>query len=334
MVQLFFAEALSTHLTHRGVGSLPDDLCSIGIDCLHAKRFFVIPTAKEKAMTSPQTLLKAWNLRARKKLGQNFLKDDRVARRIVDHARLDQDDVVLEIGSGLGMMTIAAASQVRKVVAVEKDRHLLPLLRAELLVHGLTHVQIFEDNILKLPLASLAGSETQPFVVLGNLPYNISSQIVVKLIEERQYVDRAIVMFQKELADRLCAGPGTKVYGRLSVRLQYCADLTPLMQVHAVQFHPRPKVDSAVLGITFKKRIEHAVKDEQLFARVVQAAFGQRRKNLRNALSGGLLPLDRPAVVRLLEASEIDPRWRAETLSVDAFVKLTNHIADYLAGNH
>lgn len=282
-------------------------------------------------MTSPQTLLKAWNLKARKALGQNFLIDERVAQRIVDQARIAEDDVVLEIGAGLGVMTVAAARLARKVIAVEKDRNLLPLLRAELLAHGFSHVQINEKNIMAVPLDKLIETKPRRMVVLGNLPYNISSQIVVKLIQERRYVDRAILMFQKELAERLCAGPGTKTYGRLSVRLQYCADLTPLLNVSAAQFHPRPKVDSVVLGIQFKSHIDHAVRDEKLFEQVVQTAFGQRRKNLRNALSGGLLPLDRPTAERLLEASRVDPRRRAETLSVSTFVTLTNQIGAYLS---
>lgn len=281
-------------------------------------------------MTSPQTLLKAWNLKARKALGQNFLKDDRVARRIVDRARITSTDVVVEIGAGLGVMTIIAAQNARRVIAVEKDRSLVPLLRAELLVHGLGQVQIHEKNILDVSLASLTGVQQPPLVVLGNLPYNISSQIVVKLIEERRNVDRAVLMFQKELAGRLCAGPGTKAYGRLSVVLQYYADLEPLFDVKASQFYPQPKVDSSVLGIRFKDRIDHAVHDEDLFRRVVQAAFGQRRKNLRNALSGGLPALDREAAENLLKAAHIDPRARAETLSVDAFVTLTNRTEGYL----
>ncbi len=281
-------------------------------------------------MTSPNTLLKAWNLRARKELGQNFLKDVNVAQRIVDHAGIESDDVVLEIGSGLGVMTIAAARQAKKVIAVEKDRQLVPLLRAELLVHEMSHVKIVEGDILKMDLASLAGTRERSLVVLGNLPYNISSQVVVKLIEERQHVDRAILMFQKELADRLSAGPGTKTYGRLSVRLQYCADLTPLMHIGATQFHPRPKVDSAVLGVAFKRQIERAVSDEDIFAKVVQAAFGQRRKNLRNALSSGLLEMDRATVEKMLDLADIDHSRRAETLSVDDFVTLTNHIAAHL----
>jgi 16S rRNA (adenine1518-N6/adenine1519-N6)-dimethyltransferase len=281
-------------------------------------------------MTSPQTLLKAWDLRARKELGQNFLIDPGTARRIVGHAGIEPDDVVLDIGAGFGAMTIAAARQAHKVIAVEKDRHLVPLLRAELLQHELSHVEIHEGDILKVDLSALAGAGSKPLVVLGNLPYNVSSQIVVRLIEARQHVDRAILMFQKELADRLCAGPGSKTYGRLSVILQYCAHLTPLMQIGASQFHPRPKVDSAVLKIAFKPHIDHPVRDERLFTRVVQAAFGQRRKNLRNALSSGLLPLDRPEVERLLDAADIDHRRRAETLSVEAFVMLTNLISAHL----
>jgi 16S rRNA (adenine1518-N6/adenine1519-N6)-dimethyltransferase len=283
-------------------------------------------------MTSPQTLLKAWNLKARKALGQNFLIDERVARRIVDQARITEDDVVLEIGAGLGVMTVAAARQALKVIAVEKDRNLVPLLRAELLAHGFSHVEIHEKNIMAVPLDKLIATKPRRLVVLGNLPYNISSQIVVKLIQERRCVDRAVLMFQKELAERLCAGPGTKTYGRLSVRLQYCAELTPLLNVRAAQFHPRPKVDSAVLGIQFKSHIGHAVRDEKLFVQVVQAAFGQRRKNLRNALAGGQLPLDRLTAERLLEASRIDPRRRAETLSVSTFITLTNKIGDYFSG--
>jgi 16S rRNA (adenine1518-N6/adenine1519-N6)-dimethyltransferase len=282
-------------------------------------------------MTSPQNLLKAWNLRARKQMGQNFLINDATAGRIVAQARLSADDVVLEIGAGLGIMTVTAAGQVKKVIAVEKDRNLVPLLQVELLVHGLTHVTVLEKDILKTSVGTLAGEDvSQPMVVLGNLPYNISSQIVVKLIDERQHIDRAVLMFQKELAERLCAGPGTKAYGRLSVRLQYCAEIVPLFHVGATQFYPRPKVDSVVLGIWFKTGIEDPVNDEQLFSRVIQAAFGQRRKNLRNALSGNLLKLDRQEAVQLLEASQIDPRRRAETMPVGAFVTLTNNIDAYL----
>ena len=281
-------------------------------------------------MTAPATLLKAWNLRARKELGQNFLKDTTVAGGIVRLAEVGPRDVVVEIGAGLGVMTIVLGRQARRVIAVEKDRTLVPLLRAELLAQSLPQVEVLEEDILKLDLVRLAEDQRSDLVILGNLPYNISSQVVVRLIQQRQVVKRAVLMFQKELAQRLCAGPGSKTYGRLSVLLQYCADIKRLRDIAAEQFHPRPKVDSTVIGITFKERIEPAADDEKLFSRVVQAAFGQRRKTLRNALAGGFLPLNSQESASLLEASGIDPGRRAETLSVAEFVALSNQVGGYL----
>jgi 16S rRNA (adenine1518-N6/adenine1519-N6)-dimethyltransferase len=281
-------------------------------------------------MTAPYTLLKGWELKARKELGQNFLKDTHAAGQIAALAQIRQDEMVLEIGAGLGTLTIAAARLAKGVVAVEKDSRLIPLLRSELLLHGLTNVRIVEEDILRLDFSGLVEAGARPVVVLGNLPYNISSQVVVRLIRYRHLVGRAVLMFQKELAERLCAGPGSKTYGRLSVLLQYCADLKPIKYVRADQFFPKPKVDSAVLRIDFKTAISHAVRDEGLFSRVVQAGFGQRRKTMRNALAGNLLLLDAQAAARLLEEVDIDPRRRAETLSVNDFVTLTNHIGAHL----
>jgi len=282
-------------------------------------------------MTSPQTILKAWNLRARKELGQNFLREPTLAESIVNLAAIGHQDLVLEIGAGLGAVTIPAARRARRVIAVEKDRQLVPLLQAELLAHGLQHVQVMETNILTLDLNRLAEQEGQPFVVIGNLPYNISSQVMVKLITERRSVRRAVLMFQKELADRLCAGPGNRTYGRLSVLLQYCAEMKVLREIKAEMFYPKPKVGSTVLQIDFKTCIEPQVSDEALMVRVVQAAFGQRRKTLRNALAGGLLPLGSAGAVAVLAAAAIDPQRRAETLSVADFVRLTDAVGRYLA---
>ena len=282
-------------------------------------------------MTSPQTILKAWNLRARKELGQNFLREPTLAESIVNLAAIGHQDLVLEIGAGLGAVTIPAARRARRIIAVEKDRQLVPLLQAELLAHGLQHVQVMETNILTLDLNRLAEQEGQPFVVIGNLPYNISSQVMVKLITERRSVRRAVLMFQKELADRLCAGPGNRTYGRLSVLLQYCAEMKVLREIKAEMFYPKPKVGSTVLQIDFKTCIEPQVSDEALMVRVVQAAFGQRRKTLRNALAGGLLPLGSAGAVAVLAAAAIDPQRRAETLSVADFVRLTDAVGRYLA---
>ena len=279
-------------------------------------------------MTSPSTLLKAWNLKARKAFGQNFLKHPRTAERIVQLAQVKNSETVLEIGAGLGAMTIAAARQAQNVIAIEKDRTLVPLLRAEVLAQGLDNVEVRQEDILNLRLSPIAEAHGGSLVVLGNLPYNISSQVVVQLIQERHVVNRAVLMFQKELAVRLCAPPGNKTYGRLSVLLQYCADLNLLFSLKADQFYPKPKVDSAVLEIRFKTQIHPQAKDEAIFSRVVQGAFSRRRKTLRNSLSGGLLSLDTTAAVNILEQCRIDPRRRAETLSVNEFVILANAITD------
>lgn len=276
-------------------------------------------------MTSPHTLLTAWNLKARKAFGQNFLKHPAMADRIVQLSSLQPTETVLEIGAGLGAMTIPAARRARNVIAVEKDRSLAPLLRAELLSKGIDNVKLHQADILKFEIAPVAEANGGALVVMGNLPYNISSQVVVQLIRERHCINRAVLMFQKELADRLCAPPGNKTYGRLSVVLQYCADISTLCTLKAEQFYPRPKVDSAVLEIRFRSTIDPKADDEALLARVVQAAFGRRRKTLRNALAGDLLAMDASTAETVLQGCGIDPQRRAETLSVNEFVALTNY---------
>ncbi|WP_419658767.1 RsmA: ribosomal RNA small subunit methyltransferase A [Desulfosarcina variabilis str. Montpellier] len=278
-------------------------------------------------MTAPRTLLTAWNIQAKKQLGQNFLSDANVARRIVEHAQLTDDDVVLEIGAGLGAITLPAAKAAHQLIAVDKDRQLIGLLRAELLAAGINNVEIREADILRLDINTLAGQVDRPLVVMGNLPYNISSQVIVKLIHARQYVDRAVLMLQKEMAQRICAGPGSKTYGRLSVMLQYCATARELMQVKAAQFFPAPKVDSTVIGIRFSDPPPFPAIDEALLFRVIKAAFGKRRKTLRNALSQSDLQLDPATCEMLLTQAEIDPTRRAETLSVAEFVRLSNAVA-------
>ena len=278
-------------------------------------------------MTSPRTLLTAWNLQAKKQLGQNFLSDANVARQIVKHAALTGHQVVLEIGAGLGAITLPAAAAARRLIAVDKDQQLIGLLRAELLTAGIDNVEIREADILRLDLKAIASEAAQPLVVLGNLPYNISSQVIVQLIHARSQVDRAVLMLQKEMAQRICAGPGSKTYGRLSVMLQYCAEARELMQVKAAQFFPPPKVDSTVIGIRFTSPPPFPADDEALLFQVIKAAFGKRRKTLRNALSKSDLPLDAATCEQLLSQAGLDPTRRAETLSVEEFVRLSNGLA-------
>lgn len=281
-------------------------------------------------MTSPRALLTAWNIRAKKQLGQNFLNDPNLARAIVEKAGLDRDDVVLEIGPGLGAITVPAAKAARRVIAVDKDGRIIDLLHTELMAAGIHNVEIREADILRVDLAAIHRDAGRPLVVMGNLPYNISSQVVVQLIHGRGCVDRAVLMLQKEMAQRICAEPGSRDYGRLSVMLGYCAQTQVLMPVRASLFFPAPKIDSTVIGIRFTDPPAVCADDERLLFRVIKAAFGKRRKTLRNALSQSDLKLDAATCQRLLTQAQIDPMRRAETLSVPGFVRLSNAIGNHL----
>jgi 16S rRNA (adenine1518-N6/adenine1519-N6)-dimethyltransferase len=284
-------------------------------------------------MTSPRTLLKAWNLRARKHLGQHFLADPSTADMIVARSNLSPSDIVLEIGAGLGALTIPVARAVAKVVAVEKDAQLVELLQTELLVHNINNVELRQADFLRCNLHGLAEEMQQPLVVMGNLPYRISTQVLLRLVAHRDLVERAVLMFQKELAERLKAGPGKKDYGRLTVTLGYCAEITSIARVEAGLFFPQPGVDSEVLEIKFTSTPSHAVVDESLLFKVVKAAFGRRRKTLKNALRSAELAVPADLILPALEQAGIDPRRRAETLTVSEYVALTNALTRLAAGS-
>jgi len=275
-------------------------------------------------MTSPHALMAAWRLFPSKRLGQNFLIHPAMPQTIVARAGLAPTDQVLEIGAGLGALTVAAASACAAVLAIEKDERLLPLLRAELLAAGMTNVTVLAQDIMQTDIAQLATHAGRRLVVMGNLPYNISSQIIVRLIMARAHIDRAILMLQKEFAQRISAGPGSRQYGRLSVMLGYCARVETLLSVHAAQFYPKPKIDSEVIAITFHRRPPHPADDESFLFAVIKAAFGQRRKTMKNALSGSELRLAPDRAVHALTTTGIDPVRRAETLTAAEFVALAN----------
>ena len=245
---------------------------------------------------------------------------------IVNRSGILPEDVVLEIGAGLGALTIPVARIASKVFAVEKDRKIIDILKTEILASNLSNVVIMEKNILKIDIKSLAENISQKMVVMGNLPYNISSQILVQLIESRKALSKAVVMLQKELAQRITAQPGCKDYGRLTVMLRYCSDIKKIADVKASLFFPRPKVDSEVLELKFKKTLEYPTNDEVFFFRVIKAAFGNRRKMLKNALAASALSIDANTAKDVLKRSDIDPARRAETLTIEEFVKLSNNL--------
>jgi 16S rRNA (adenine1518-N6/adenine1519-N6)-dimethyltransferase len=281
-------------------------------------------------MTSPKILLKAWNLRPNKKLGQHFLKDPSAAEMIVRRSKIAGADTVLEIGAGLGAITIPVAKTARQVYAVETDPQLIQLLKSELAVHNLSNVEIIAKSILRVDISSLSNELNQQLIVIGNLPYNIASQILLQLIHGRSHVNRAILMFQKELARRIRAAPGNKDYGRLTAMLSYCADIKSVGTIAASLFYPKPKVDSEVVEINFNTSREYPPHDETMLFQVVKAAFGTRRKTLKNALSTSGLQIGPKLAREALIAAGIDPGRRAETLGVTEFIALQISLAKIL----
>jgi 16S rRNA (adenine1518-N6/adenine1519-N6)-dimethyltransferase len=216
------------------------------------------------------------------------------------------------------------------VYAVETDPRLTQLLKTELLVHKLTNVEIIEKNILRVDIHSLAKKMDHRLIVMGNLPYNISSQVLIQLIESREHVDRSILMFQKELARRITAGPGNKEYGRLTVMLSYCAEIKSIATIASSLFYPAPKIDSEVVEVNFDISRAYPPHDETMLFQVIKAAFGNRRKTLKNALSASSLQIDPQTARQALSSAGIDPRRRAETLDAAEFVSLQISLAQVL----
>lgn len=278
-------------------------------------------------MTSPRTILTAWNMHAKKQYGQNFLADPSVTEMIVERAGITSDSIVLEIGAGLGALTIPAARRAGKVYAVEKDRQLLPLLKNELIAAGVdSKVDVISKDILKVDLNDISEKHQKKITVMGNLPYNISSQILIWIVKARKLTDRAVFMFQKELAERIASPPGTREYGRISAVVQYCGEIRSIATIDARMFFPRPKVDSEVIEIRLHEQPEFPADNEELLFGVIKAAFGKRRKNLKNSLTKSELGIDPDLILKALEISEIDYHRRAETLSVEEFVRLSNSL--------
>ena len=274
----------------------------------------------------PKRLLNYWQLHPKRQLGQNFLIDPSTADMIVSRSKIDPKDVVLEIGSGLGALTIPLSRAAREVYAVEIDHALTSLLKAELDSQGIENVTIIDHNILRVDLQKIMETAGRKLIVFGNLPYNISSQVLIHLIKSRSALKQAILMFQKELARRISAGPGKKDYGRISAMLQSCADIKSIAEVKASQFFPKPKIDSQVLEINFNNWMDQFVKEEDLFFNVIKAAFSKRRKTLKNALGTSAYFQDAKDADHVLNNIGIDPIRRAETLTVEEFAKLSNEV--------
>ncbi len=277
-------------------------------------------------LTSPSTIryiMDKYGFRFSKSLGQNFLIDEGTVNRIVANAEVGPEDVVLEIGPGIGVMTQVLAAHAEKVVAVEIDSSLLPVLNETL--EGLENVEVVHGDILEVDVRALLTEhfgDRKPKVV-ANLPYYVTTPILMRFLEERLPVSEIVVMIQKEVAERMTASPSTKAYGSLSIAVQYYCEASVVQKVPPTVFMPQPSVESLVIRLKLREKPWVELLNPDFFFKVVKAAFGQRRKTLLNALSAGLsMPKDK--ILEALEAVEIAPNLRGEALTIEAFARLAN----------
>jgi 16S rRNA (adenine1518-N6/adenine1519-N6)-dimethyltransferase len=276
-------------------------------------------------MDDPRRVLARHGLRAKKSWGQNFLHDRSAHARIIAAVACAADDVVVEIGAGLGTLTgalAAAEPPPARVIAIERDADMLRVLEAEL--GGEPRVVITPADAATFDFAAASQAAGRPLVVVGNLPYQLASALVIALVRARGAVSRAIVMVQREFAQRVVAPPGSRTYGRLSVTVQQHADARLLFHVPPGAFHPPPAVTSSVMRLVPRATPLAPVRDAELFDEVVKQAFSTRRKMLRRALEPGF---GEEAVARALAAAGIDETLRAERLSVADFARLADALA-------
>lgn len=287
---------------------------------------------KTPTLGNPQNtieILQKYNYNFQKKFGQNFLIDEHVLDKIIRAAEITKDDYVLEIGPGIGTMTQYLACAAREVTAVEIDRALIPILEDTLKEYD--NVSIINEDILKVDIAALAKEKNggRPIKVVANLPYYITTPIIMGLFESHVPLESITVMVQKEVADRMQVGPGTKDYGALSLAVQYYAEPYIVANVPPNCFMPRPAVGSAVIRLTRHQKPPVEVMDEKLMFRLIRASFNQRRKTLANGLkNSGELNLSKEVITAAIEKLGKGSSVRGEALDLEEFARLTNIIKE------
>ena len=280
---------------------------------------------------SPSTMAKIrekHGFRHSKSLGQNFLSDIHIIEDIVDGSDIEPKDLVIEIGPGMGVLTAAAAERAGKVIAIEIDKKLIPILKETLAEYD--NVEVINADIMKTDLTEIVEANRPAdggkVRVIGNLPYYITTPIIMKLLEESVPADSITIMMQKEVADRIKAEPGGKDYGALTVAVGFYCTITHVADAPKEVFVPRPKVDSTVIRLDLRKECPVDLTDQKIFFETVKGGFGQRRKTLLNSLTG-VRGLPKPDIADALDAAGIDQKRRAETLSLDEFAAVANEIA-------
>jgi len=271
-------------------------------------------------------IIKKYGFTLKKSLGQNFLIEPKILDKIIEKAEIDQTTAVIEIGPGIGALTQKLAEKADKVVAVEIDHRLVAILEETLSENP--NVKVINADVLKISLKELIAKEladADKIKVVANLPYYITSSIIMKLLEERLNIDSITVMVQKEVAERISASPGGKEYGGLSLIVEYYAEARTLFTVPSSVFIPKPNVDSAILQLNIRQRPPVSVDDEEFLFRTIKAGFAQRRKTIINNLAHNLLGEEnKEQLENLLRELEIDKKRRAETLSLTEFARICN----------
>ncbi|MFV0516719.1 MAG: 16S rRNA (adenine(1518)-N(6)/adenine(1519)-N(6))-dimethyltransferase RsmA [Aminipila sp.] len=271
-----------------------------------------------------------------KSLGQNFLTDKNIIDKIIDESFIGENDLVIEIGPGIGVITKEAAERAAKVIAVEIDKNLIPILKDTLKEYE--NIEIINKDILKTNLnevidenSMVNGKPISGVKIIGNLPYYITTPIIMKILEDGVKADSITIMMQKEVADRIKSEAGKKAYGALSVAVGYYCTISHVAAVPKEVFVPRPKVDSTVIRLDIRKEKPVQLEDENIFFQCVKAGFGQRRKTMLNSLTG-VCGLSKEAVGQVMESIGIDSRRRAETMDIGEFASLSNAVYTKIKG--
>lgn len=275
-------------------------------------------------------ILQKYHFNFQKKFGQNFLIDTHVLDKIIAAAEIKKDDFVLEIGPGIGTMTQYLCENAREVIAVEIDKALIPVLQDTLSEYD--NVEVINEDILKVDINEIAQEKNggKPIKVVANLPYYITTPIIMGLFESLVPIDSITVMVQKEVADRMQVGPGTKDYGALSLAVQYYAKPQIVANVPPNCFMPRPNVGSAVIRLTRHETPPVRVEDEKLMFRIIRASFNQRRKTLANGLNNsGEIQLPKEMIAQAIEELGVSPGIRGEALTLEQFARLSNIIYEW-----
>ena len=276
-------------------------------------------------------VLQKYNFNFQKKFGQNFLINTGILEDIIGAAEITKDDFVLEIGPGIGTMTQYLCESAREVVAVEIDKNLIPILEDTLSAYD--NVEVINEDILKVDIKTLAEERNggKPIKVVANLPYYITTPIIMGLFESHVPIDSITIMVQKEVADRMQEGPGSKEYGALSLAVQYYANPKIVVNVPPSCFMPQPKVGSAVIRLVRHENPPVQVENEKLMFQLIRASFNQRRKTLANGLNNYPgLKLDKETIQKCIEELGVPVTIRGEALSLEQFAQLSNIVGKYL----